>query len=134
VQSPGFSSFRDLMDTWDVSIVEHRREENVRNLVDDPNFVMFLKLGNEVLAGGEGTRIMFASLKNPDEDTVKDASCTMFNLSGVVQGNAGQRVVSEDDIKRAKVIDKDKAFEILNKQATDDFDGSMNIVVNVEGE
>jgi hypothetical protein len=134
VSSPGFSKFRDLLDTWDSSIVEHRREENVRALIDNPMFVMFLQLGKEILAGGEGNRIMFASLKNPDEDTEKDASCTMFNLTGIVTGNSGQRIVSKGDIQKAKVIDKDKAFEALNKQVTDDFDGTMNIVVQAEGE
>lgn len=134
MSSPGFSRFRDLLDTWDSSIDEHRREENVRSLVDNPNFVMFLKLGKEILAGGEGSRIMFASIKKPDEDADKDASFTMYNLTGIVTGNSGQRVVSAGDIKKAKVIDKEKAFDVLNKQATDDFDGTMNVVVQVEGE
>ena len=134
MRSPGFSAFSDLMDTWDNSIVEHRREENVRALVDNPNFIMFLTLGREVLAGSEGSRIMFATLKNPDDDVDKDASCTLYNLTGVVTGNSGQRIVSRKDIKKTKVIDKEKAFEILKQQVTDDFDGTMNVVVQVEGE
>jgi hypothetical protein len=122
------------MDIWDESIGPHRREENLRNLIDNPNFVIFIQLGKEVLAGGEGSRIMFASLKKPDKDTVMDTSFTMYNLTGAVTGKAGQRVVSKNDIKKAKIIDKDKAYAILNKQATDDFDGQMHVTVQIEGE
>jgi hypothetical protein len=121
MESPGFSSFRALMDTWDQSLEEERVKKSIDNLLDNQNFIMFFKKGKEVFGTGEDGRVIFAKIKHPDEETPagweKDANFSAVNLNKAAQGDPAQHVFDYKDMKIIKVIDRDKAAKILEKVA-----------------
>lgn len=122
MKSPGFSSFRQLMDLWDDSLAEQDLENKVRSLVDGSEFVLFFKKDDNVFGSSEENRVTFARLKNPEgADTAsgwkEEATFMAINLSNVVKGEPTQSVFAKKDLKKIEVLDRDDAFTILLKQA-----------------
>lgn len=124
MKSPGFSSFRCLMDDWDCYLAEEDLKNKVRSLVEGPSFVLFFKKGPDIYGAPEESRVTFARIKTKDEDMPegweKEATFVAINLSKVVRGEGDpQSVFGEKDIKSIKVIDKEKAYNELLKISKD---------------
>jgi hypothetical protein len=115
-QSPAFSSFRSVMDLWD----EHEQKiGHVRSLIDGNGLLMFFRRNGSIYGAPEEGRIVFAKMKQPDEDTpqdwAKDASFTAFDLLKALGGDGEQSqcVFSHKDLADLEVVDRDSVEQEL---------------------
>lgn len=121
--SPGFSSFRDLMDMWDVQLAESEIDTRVKELINGRGLIMFFKKNGEIFGSDEDSRVIFAKLKNHKEeedmpdDWEKDANFSAHNLAKAVKGEPGQHIFGEKDLPEINVIDKEEAEDALIKLA-----------------
>lgn len=106
--NPAFSSFRELMDTWDRAS---------RTLLEN-DLCIFFKKDGVVYGAAESGRITFARMKNPesDEDLAwkKEASMVAYNLEKPPE--EGKVVFGAYEVDDLKPIDKEEAEEILRKK------------------
>jgi hypothetical protein len=106
----GFSTFRELLDIWDIQL-ENERVDRVRNLLKSDSLIFFFKKDKEFFGAPEDSRVIFAKLKSPDEDVTKawdtEASFMAINLSRMIEdGNPSKRIFYKKDMKNMEVIDK----------------------------
>jgi len=120
MQSPGFSDFRSLMDLWDEQL-EKQAQDKIRSMLEVNGFVFFFKKDNELFAASEDSRLTFARMKNPDEDTDKDwgkdAAFKGISLTSALQGEKKESMFYLKDLKSIKVLDKEDAYKELTKLA-----------------
>jgi len=120
MQSPGFSDFRSLMDLWDEQLEKAERDK-IRSMLEVNGFVFFFKKGNEFYAAGEDSRLTFARMKNPDEETDeewgKDAAFKGVSLNAALDGEKKLSLFYMKDIPNVKVIDKEDAYKELTNLA-----------------
>ena len=113
--SPGFSTFRDLMDTWD----EQLRLNRLQEMEEGEEMSFFFKKGGDVFGAPEDSRLTFARLKNPDEDADKhwalDATFTGYNLKHVAEGERAMRLFTKKDLSEIKVMSKEDAMKEIKK-------------------
>jgi hypothetical protein len=120
LSSPGFSSFRSLMDLWDLSLAEEELESKIKALVEGGEYVMFLKKDGDVYGVPEEGRVVYARMKHPDEDSkgwVDEATFIGMNLTKMVQGHPSQSIFAKKDFGQIKVISSEKAIARLAKQS-----------------
>jgi hypothetical protein len=102
-KTPAFSQFRELMNLWD----ESEASVKVKSLIE----------GNSLVGG----RVTFAKMKSPDDDLpegwIKDANFVAYDLGKAVKGEKVERVFSEKDLGGIKVIEQEKAEDLLEKSA-----------------
>lgn len=103
---------------WD-TYVEEEKDDKIREFLDGGDFVLFLKLGDDVYGVPEDGRLIFANMKKPSDDLPqgwdKEATFTGHNLSRMLKGESGDRVFFSNDLKKLKVIDKEEANKLLDK-------------------
>jgi hypothetical protein len=113
--SPGFSSFRVLLDQWD-SVQE---DEKIDKIADDENLCFYFSLDDCVFGSTEEGRLMFARMKHPEKEDgdkwVKEADFAGLNLEKAVGGEKSQRLFTHKDLKKIKVMSKEDAFERIKK-------------------
>lgn len=119
MSSLGFSTFRELMDIWDVQL-ENERADQVKNFLKSPSLIFFFEKDGEYFTGPEESRIVFAKLLTPDEDVNKawetEASFMGINLSRIIEdGNPSKRIFYKKDMKGMKVLDKEDVEKKLLK-------------------
>lgn len=120
-QSPAFSSFRELMDTWDeASLIEEKDKENkqnkVKSVIDGKNLIMFFKKGDSIFGAPEDSRIVYAQLMNPDDDWVtNDANFLAHDLVQALSGNSTDNLFSQTDLPQINIITRDEAENELMK-------------------
>lgn len=123
MESPGFSKFRDLMDIYDDFIVEEEEANKLNDFIDGNGLILFFKKGDSYFGAGEDSRVVFARLKNPDEDTPSgwedDASFTAINLTKLANGEPAQHVFDRNDIKKMKIMDRDKVIDALRDESSE---------------
>jgi hypothetical protein len=66
--SPGFSKFRELMDCWDKHCFFEQQEKSINDLMDRHGMILFFKKDNDLFGSPEDSRLIFAKLKNDEED------------------------------------------------------------------
>lgn len=112
------STLEYFLNAWNE---EEKTTDKIKTLIDGQDFVMFFKKGNNVYGAGEDSRLTFARMKHPDEETtedwVKEANFIGINLSKAISGDKVHNIFSEKDLKEIKIIDKNEAQTILEKQA-----------------
>lgn len=112
------SQFRQFINT---AFEEERVRQGLDDLIDNPSFAMLFQKGDEVFGAGEDGRVVFAKFKHPDEETTegweKDANFMAMNLTRAVHGERINHVFEKKDAKNLKIIDRDKAFDVLKKEA-----------------
>ena len=115
--SPGFSDFRELIDKWDEAV----DRQQIQDMIEGNNFVFFFKRKNEVFGAPEESRLTFAKMKTPDEDTpeewAKDATFAAINFNRALQGERVKSIFGQNDLREIKVIERDEAVNLLVKQA-----------------
>lgn len=93
----------------------------INGAIDSAGYVFFFKKGKEIFGAGEDSRVIFAKIKNPDEELPKnweeDANFSADNLNKVVRGEPAQQVFRAEDLKQIEVIDREKAVANLQKVA-----------------
>jgi len=122
LKSPGFSNFRHMLDEWDVFCAEEELKDKIHSLLDSPSFVFYFTRGKDIYGAPEESRVTFARMKTKDEDMPEgwedEATFMGINLTKVVRNEGGnQSVFSNKDLKKIKIIDKEKAYKNLLKQS-----------------
>lgn len=99
--------------------VTQENEDSIRSLIDGQGLVLFFKKDDEYFGTGEDGRIVFARIKNPDDETPEgwedEASFVACNLNKMAQGENSQHVFNRDAIKKLKVVDADEVIDKLSK-------------------
>lgn len=100
----------------DIELWDKFRENKLSAFLNShEELIFFFKQGKEYFAATEDGRMIFAKLKNPDEDTPKqwleEASFLAFNLGK--DGAVSQRIFYKKDISGLKVVDKEEVEEKL---------------------
>ncbi len=113
---PSFKHFLQTSEAVNADIAE-----KIRTMIDGSGFVLFFEKDKQVFGANEGSRIIFASLKNPSDEEPsgweKEATFMAQNLSNIINGDGAQAILSKDDLKKIKVIDSESAYKKLLKQA-----------------
>jgi hypothetical protein len=103
---------------------EQDNEDKIKHLIDGHNLILFFKKGDEYFGSGEDGRIVFARIKNPDEDTPDgwedEASFSAFNLNKLAKGEPCQHVIDSNSIKKIKVVDREEVIEKLKNSTESD--------------
>lgn len=123
LQSPSFSSFRSLMDIWDENtIIENKKkaekQSKVKSIIDGKNLIMFFKKGDSLFGAPEESRIVYAQMKNPDDDwagSTDDANFSAFDLIHALNGNSTENVFSMNDLPQIDIITRDEIEDSLMK-------------------
>ncbi len=94
------------------------QKNKLKMLVEGGNFVFFFIFSNDVFGAGEGSRVTFAKMKDPqDTDNnpgwLKEASFTASNLTKMGQGVQLQMLFTSRDVPNLEVISKDEALSTL---------------------
>lgn len=126
--SPAFSEFRSLMDIWDRHCLLEHEEKNIHDLLDKNQMILFFKKDGDLYGAPEESRIVFARLKNGDEDEdagFKDeAQFLGINLLKALIGDpeeSTETVFKQKDIPHIQVCDRDHAVKtILNHKPKKD--------------
>jgi hypothetical protein len=134
MSSPGFSSFRSLMDDWDLYLAEENLENKIQSLLDSGLYTLFIKKDGDVYGVPEEDRIIFARMKNPDEESngfEEDASFMGSNLSKAVKGEQSQVVFNKKDLESIKVLSEKKTLKLLLQHAKskDDTTSSSILII-----
>jgi hypothetical protein len=116
--TPGIE-FRNLMDSWDYEL----RLRRLREMEEDEDMSFFFKKGTQVFGGPEESRMTFARLKVPDEDSDKawalDATFIGHDLNKKADGdNRSMRLFTKKDLNQIKVLSREDAMkEVKNEFA-----------------
>jgi hypothetical protein len=112
--------FRELMDIWDERCARER-DDLIKSFVHQPSFVIFFKKGDGLYGAPEESRLVFAKLKNPDEEVpdgwADDASFMAVNLLKALGGERTHNVFGAGDLDDIEVMDKDNVCAMLGKKA-----------------
>lgn len=122
--SPSFSSFRELMDLWDANCLVAEHEHKIGDLLDKHGLILFFKRGDEIYGAPEESRIIFAKLKNNDEEEPNEigfkdeARFLGINLLKAMLNNPEESIetsFSNKDIPDLHVCDRDDVIKIMMK-------------------
>lgn len=106
------------MDTWDWHIIEAEVDARIEGLLGP--FIFFFKKDKELYGAGEDSRVIFAKMKNPDDDLPSgwsdEANFSAHNLLKMIKGEPAQHLFNSDDLKQIKIVDKEKVSERLRKE------------------
>lgn len=123
------TTFRDLMDLWDEA-ADQMAKDQIKSILDGGDFVLFFKKGNELFAAPENSRVVFATMKHPDEETpknwAKEANFSAMDLNKALEGMIVKRMFGYKDLKQIKVIDSEDMQKLLAKKAN-----KMNAKINL---
>jgi hypothetical protein len=91
-------------------------------MIDNGDYVLLFKKGDDLFGGGEDSRVVFAKMKDPkDEDApsgwAEEASFSADNLIKKLKGEPAQHVFEKDDLKEIKIMDRDDVVDELHKEA-----------------
>jgi hypothetical protein len=122
------------MNILDRSISEDEEANKIKHFADAHGLVLFFKKGDDYFGAGEDSRVVFARLKNPDDDVSDgwedEANFSAINLTKLVKGDISQHIFNKDDIKNIKIMDQEKVTNALKgagKKSQKPF-GSLRII------
>lgn len=118
-QSPAFSSFRHWMDRWDNYLENEEKTQKINDIINGNQLILFFVKDGKVFGAPEESRVVFAKLKNPDDDIdddwVKDANFAAFDLAKALGGEEIENIFSANDLKDIKVIEPEEVEKALQK-------------------
>lgn len=98
--SPGFSSFRDLMDKWDMAA----------QMFVESDLCLFFKKDGVLYGATETGRITFARMKSPeskeDKDWGKEATFAAYDLEKSAGGEKSMSVFHLTDIPKIEIMNQ----------------------------
>ena len=116
------SEMRSLIDLWEETEKKGHTLDQIKSMLEVNGFVLFFKLDNSLYAAPEESRLTFARMKNPDEETDdewrKEATFIAVDLDKVLEGEKSERVFNFDNIKKIKVMDQDDIEKQLVKRTS----------------
>lgn len=100
-------------------LIEEDKSSKIDNIINGQNLILFFKKDNNIFGAPEESRLIFAKMKNPDEDVTDDwateAKFSAFDLMQALMGKEVQNLFSSVDIPKIQIIDDNKAKKILLK-------------------
>jgi hypothetical protein len=94
-------------------------DDRLKHLFDAEGLIFFFKKGDDYFGAGEDSRMAFARMKTPDDETPdgweEEASFSAENLAKLIRGEPATHVFSHADLKKIKVVDEDKAAAALSE-------------------
>ena len=101
-------------------LIENQQDKKskIRNLIDGQGLIMFFKKDDKVFGAPEESRIIFARMKNPEEDDVgweDEANFAGYDLMQALQGNSVENLFSAGDLPKIMIINRDQAEDSLMK-------------------
>lgn len=122
--SPGFSKFRELMDSWDKYCLIEQIEKSIHDMMDKHGLILFFKKDDQLFGSPEDSRLIFAKLKNDTEDDDDpmmpgfrdEAQFLGINLLKSMFGDEEDSVETmfkNKDIPDIHTCDRDEAIKIL---------------------
>lgn len=118
--SPGFSKFRQLMDIWDKNLAIQEAEKSVDDLLNRHGLILFFKKDNDYFGAPEESRVIFAKLKDEDDDDPMnpgfrdEAKFMGMNLMKSMFGgpeDSVQTLFGIKDLPKIKVCDRDEIIK-----------------------
>lgn len=114
--SPGFSSFRPLLDKWDKYCILEEQENKINDIMDKHGLILFFKIKGKIFGAPEESRIAFARLKNDAEEPNEEARFTGIDLLKSMFGmeeDPIQSAFGRNDIPDIQVCDKEDVIKHL---------------------
>jgi len=115
LDSPRFSNFRELIDRWDEEVAN----DKLTTLLDGLGLILFFEKDKEIFGAGEDSRVVFAKLKNPDDELPSgwedEANFSAYNLNKLLSGQNAHHVFDKEGVKNINVIDREEAYDKLRK-------------------
>ena len=103
--------------------LKEEESDNIGSLLDGQGLILFFKNNDDIFGCGEDGRMVFARMKNPDEDSPEEwadeANFIAQNLSKMIRGEPSQGVFCKNDLKKIKVMDRDDVVDELRKTANE---------------
>lgn len=105
--------------SFHVYMKERAEEKEIESLLGNHGlFFLFTKDG-EYFGAGEDSRMTFARMKHPDEDSPKDwadeAKFTAVNLNKLMNGEFCHHMFGKDELKGIEVVEPEEVTRYLNK-------------------
>jgi hypothetical protein len=101
--------------------VDEDAQGRVDALIDNSGHILFFKKDDNIFGATEDSRVIFAKMKNPDDETpdgwADEASFSADNLNKKIRGEPGQHVFCKEDLKKMEIIDREEAVKSLKKEA-----------------
>jgi hypothetical protein len=114
-------TIKTFLEVWVENEADEDHKRQIQTLLSTEEFVMFFKKDGSIYGGTEDSRLTFAKIKNPDEETsdewVKDANFMAVNLTKALKGSKVHNLFSKKDVKTIEIIDREEAENLLLKQA-----------------
>lgn len=112
---------RKEFNLWEAAL---EKQAKIQAVLNDNDLVFFFSKGKEIYGAPETSRVIFARMRHPDEETsaawVKEANLLAFNLGKVLQGDDGKVVFGAKELDDIKIIDQDKAeTELMHVKVSD---------------
>lgn len=89
----------------------------IEALIDGHGLILFFRCGKDIFGAGEDSRVVFARMKNPDDEAGdgwgEGASFLATNLTKTVRGEPTQQVFGKKDLKRIRIADRDEVVAAL---------------------
>ena len=111
------NSFQEMMHQWDQQLISERKEK-IKSMLDNGNLILFFSKDGEFFGCPEESRLVFAKIKNPDEDVTPawadEAAFMAYNLSkALTVDEIPQRLFYKPDISNIEILDRDKLEKML---------------------
>lgn len=109
-------------------IENEEKTQHIKKIIDGQGLILFFTTKNGLFGAPEEGRIVFANLKKPNSDIpdgwADDANFAAFDLMKALLGDRVENIFGHKDMKKIKVIDPEKAIEMLtnapsNKETAD---------------
>lgn len=112
-----FNPLRFYMDLWDEATAENDQRQKLRSLIDSQELILFFRFKGDIFGASEDSRIVFAKLKHPDEDTpdewAEEASFTAINLNRALSGEKVESVFSQKDLDGIGIVSPDAVEDLI---------------------
>jgi len=142
--SPYGDEFRHLMNIWDKQrLLEaiHEKKNKIKAMIEGGPMILFLKHkdSGDIFGADEPSRVVFARMKNPDEDSPPEwadqANFMATNMCKLLNGDSGhQMVFGKKDMDKLDVMDdKDSLIDQLVKTIKGSGEGPKQIVIRMKG-
>ena len=109
---------------------KEEKKNKIRGLLDGQNLILFFKKGDSLFGAPEESRLVFAKMKSPDEDTpdgwADDANFAAFDLMKALMGDRVESIFGKKDLKAIDVIEPEEAENMLMQTP----DVVKNIITN----
>jgi hypothetical protein len=95
------------------------QKNKLKLMLDGGNFSFFFTFEDSVFGGDEGSRVMFAKMKDLDDEDnspgwLKEAHFTAINLNKMGQGVQLQMIFGETDLPKVHIISRDEVLAQLS--------------------